>query len=543
MADQPDLSGVPTLHSFFEAPELYERYHIHLIGVRPTAKTLEGGGKGGIGKRRNLFGTPRIIDAISDPYVTLCTVGPDTGSTEYFAIGSHTFPVLVDSQTPLWDAKCLLIAKKDSTEGIEFKMLDKSFMAPHRDSTGEGVMEFEKDAAKDECLLGFTLLRSEMPEITPTRDSEWTEYVRSSEVERAAGMDFVFRVMVTDCADRSVSKEEMDDMYQDTDQMTYTEEVIPDNTTDPEDNSLLQCWRQSTNEANKAVLWILGRNDTFMHPHVAKKLFFCSNFDLYVLNYKMNGHCCKHGWVSDAHFNSHNKYGSFDTYISDIEKSIELISTFKEYDTFLGYAHSTGGPVLINYLIERGDGDFDGFIFNSPFLDWGFVGGDMIEFSLKHMGALKMIAKDSNDTKMGVAVTPEALKDSPITYLEEEIVLSDWSARIWSLYYFDWGTRPLYKVPMTVGFAKGVTEVHRKLEEMHSSKRAVTAKPFLCITSRGDDVLKAPETLSRADWIGPTRWEVELNDNGHDVFLSQDESDTNMAIDMVATWMKYKRFS
>ena len=73
---------------------------------------------------------------------------------------------------------------------------------------------------------------------------------------------------------------------------------------------------------------------------------------------------------------------------------------------------------------------------------------------------------------------------------------------------------------MTVGFARGVTDVHRKLATRAKAKQAVTSKPFLVITSRGDDVLVARETLSRADWIGPSRWEIELNDNGHDVFLT-----------------------
>ena len=94
---------------------------------------------------------------------------------------------------------------------------------------------------------------------------------------------------------------------------------------------------------------------------------------------------------------------------------------------------------------------------------------------------------------------------------------------------------------MTVGFARGVTAVHEKMERWHKNQRAITAKPFLCITSRGDDVLKAPETLSRADWIGPGRWEIELNDNGHDVFLSFDMSDVNMALDMCLAWMKNRR--
>ena len=83
--------------------------------------------------------------------------------------------------------------------------------------------------------------------------------------------------------------------------------------------------------------------------------------------------------------------------------------------------------------------------------------------------------------------------------------------------------------------------VHKKLEKFHKNNKVVTSKPFLCITSRGDDVLKASETLSRVDWIGPSRWEIELNDNGHDVFLSGDPNDTEMAIDMVQVWMKNQR--
>ena len=100
-------------------------------------------------------------------------------------------------------------------------------------------------------------------------------------------------------------------------------------------------------------------------------------------------------------------------------------------------------------------------------------------------------------SKVGVAKTPEGLE--PVTYLGQDVMLCDWSARLWSLCCFGWGSRPLCKVPMTVGFAQGVTAVHEKLAQFAKNKRPVTAKPFLCISSRGDDVLKAPETLSRAD--------------------------------------------
>ena len=128
-------------------------------------------------------------------------------------------------------------------------------------------------------------------------------------------------------------------------------------------------------------------------------------------------------------------------------------------------------------------------------------------------------------------------------YIQEEVVLGDWFAKFWTLYYFDWCDRPLYHVPMTTGFAQGVTKVHRKLEECHKKKkRPVTTKPFLVITARGDDVLCAPETLSRADWIGPNRWEIELNHNAHDIFLSADKCDTDMAIELVEVWLKQRRF-
>lgn len=165
----------------------------------------------------------------------------------------------------------------------------------------------------------------------------------------------------------------------------------------------------------------------------------------------------------------------------------------------------------------------------------------MIEFVLENTGFLERFGGMDKDAKVGVATTPEG--ERPLVYLDQEVVMSDWSARLWSLYYFDWRIRPLYKVPMTVGFAQGVTAVHRKMEAMHEAKRPITVKPFLCITSRGDDVLKAPETLSRADWIGPGRWEIELNDNGHDIFLSYDKSDTDMAISMCLTWMKNRKFA
>ncbi len=50
--------------------------------------------------------------------------------------------------------------------------------------------------------------------------------------------------------------------------------------------------------------------------------------------------------------------------------------TSKNYSKIIGYAHSTGAPILLNYLQKSNRKDislFSGFIFNSPFLDWGHL--------------------------------------------------------------------------------------------------------------------------------------------------------------------------
>lgn len=529
-SEAPDLSAVPLLDQFFNDHGSYERFHLHVVGL--TGKLHS----------RKRFGVPRAIDAVADPFIVVETVGPETGSADYFPIGRHTFPVLYDCKTPLWDAKCLLIAKKGSTDGIKMSFMDKNRYR------------------KDQELFSFTMKRSELPEATPLEKSEWTKF--SIVPDNLKDVSLEFYVMVTDGAEKIVSEGDTEAVHGEFDGYSYSKQVIPDESEREDDNAVLECWKKDGN--TKAVFWVLGRNDCFMHPHVAKRLFFDHGYDLFVLNYKLNGICRQSGFVKDPHFNSHNFRGTFDIYLYDIEYSLNNHIS-GEYEIFLGYAHSTGGPVLLNYLVEKGDDAFDGFIFNSPFLDWGFVGGDMVEFVLENTGILARMGGMDNDSKVGVAVTPEALKDTPIMYRGEEIVFSDWSARLWSLYHFDFESRPLYQVPMTIGFAQGVTAVHRKLEAQNKKQRAVTAKPFLCITSRGDDVLKASgttgqafentcgpnltnfsffccaETLSRADWIGPGRWEIELNDNGHDVFLSYDKSDADMAIDMCLAWMKNRR--
>jgi len=553
---RPDLSANPIYYEFIEEfEEKYVRVLIHLVGVVSTTNDNNdnknendhhGGKAAPIGYRLNRFGRPRTIDKVADPYVTV-SLNDSEGSTDYFNIASFTFPTLRDCQTPVWDSKCLLIGKKQAVQkhGLTLILADKN----HNKARG------------DEVLMKIHVPGDELPPISSlsseSSTNQWKTYIKTPEEtsSRTENTALEFSILMTDTQDRIVSEEDMKAVYNTNPSnrnanggYVYKEYILGDMKEEHEDgHAVLQSWKHVN--STKAVLWILGRNDCFMHPHVAKKLFWNQGYDLYVLNYKMNGLCRPRGYVKDPHHNSHNFEGNFDTYLSDIQSSLDLMHPTtdgrqrhaEEYELLLGYAHSTGGPVLLNYLMEKGDGAFDGFIFNSPFLDWGFVGGDLIEVVLENTHFLEGLGAMNPNTKVGVATTPSGT--DPVMYLGTEVVLSDWSARMWSLYYYDWGSRPLYKVPMTAGFAKGVTVVHRKLEDFKKKRRPVTIKPFLCITSRGDDVLKAEETLSRADWIGPARWEIELNDNGHDVFLSYDPSDTDMAIEMCLSWMKNRRFA
>ena len=523
---QPSLEHVPAYHQFMTRPELFMRIHIHLVGVRakasgPHASIRGPSAKGGaIGPRRSkTLGSKHLLDSVADPYVTIETVGKDTGSTDYFDVGSYKSAVFQDTTTPVWDAEALLITKKGvkCTSGLRIALLDKN-------------------ARQDSTILEYILDHSDFPPI----GGAWTEIAVANEAqtdmerERFGDLEFVFKVRITDGTDRIVSKETLDVFCDDSEVIDYTEEIFKAKM--EVDNALLQCWRHKE-KTKQAVLWIIGRNDCFMHPHVAQRLFLDNGYDLYVLNYRANGATRRRGWVTDAHLNSHNRHGTFKAYHEDIERALRFIKR-NNYKRILAYAHSTGAPILLDYIIERGDSAFHGFIFNSPFLDWGWVGGRAKELFLKNVGTLCKLGFLSASSKLNTTATPNAIKKTPIKYLGVEVVMSPWAAKLWSQYYFDWRNRPLYFVPVTGGFANGVTKVHRKIRKIHKKKKIITSKPFLNITSRADDVLISKETINFCDFIGPGRCQIELRHNTHDVFLSRETGDTNMAIEMTLSWMK-----
>lgn len=523
-ADPPSfLEKIPTYSQFYLQPELYERIHIYLVGVRPkkgvTVSDLEGI------KKFNYFGYS-LLSGTVDPLVVAEAVGNETGGTDFFDIHQAFFPSLKNTNVPLWDLKDLVISKKgeECTNGLKITMYD-------------GRVD------DDKIIIESTIARSALPEI----GADWQEFILepdTKEEAKACGddLEFVVKLRVTSGDEHISSRDDLANFLEDSEDIEYTEEII--GAEEEVDNALLQCWRQKQSPSSKAVLWILGRNDCFMHPHVAKGIFTGQGYDLYVLNYSCDGLCRQRGWMKDGFMNSHNRIGNFDLYLDQIEGALSIIKK-TGYEKSLGYAHSTGGPVLFNYLIERGDEAFDGFVFNSPFLDWAYVPGDDLgELFFEHgFNFLEKMDFVSYDYEVGSPSVHPSLQEkveeyeTDLKYLGRDIAPGSWYAKLWSCYYFDFRGRPIFPQSITCGFAMGVSNIFKKIKKMSEEKRFVTHKPFLCITSKQDDTLTCDETLTLVDMIGPSRCEVQLRHNAHDIFLSSEEKDTTLAINMTRAWM------
>jgi len=414
------------------------------------------------------------------------------------------------------------------------------------------------DGKDTNIIMRTTVSKEDLPKA----GSGWKEYIRDGtdegEYPNFDGLELKFRLKVTAGTEKIVSKEDMEDFCKDSLTIKYTEKVLEGEDKEaPEDNGLLQCWQHRVKRrGSKAVLWFLGRNDCFMHPHVAKELFLDQGYDVYVLNWSCVGMCRLRGWVSDAWMNSHNRYGcATKLYNTLIHQALDTINSHNDYEKTLGYAHSTGGIILINYLIEEGDAGFDGFLFNSPLLDWDQVGlvGKAMETMMPILKYSYIKDRQSiyHSSMLGVSSLTAMLKDqesSPsgdkVEYLEREVDVSAWSMALWSQYHFDFRARPFYTCAMTVGFVDFVSKVDKRLQSLHREKKHVTLKPVICFASKLDDTLTDYQvTLDRIDAIGPSREEVQMRHNSHDIFLSHGEEDNVMAMDMAKVWMKHRGFA
>jgi alpha-beta hydrolase superfamily lysophospholipase len=248
------------------------------------------------------------------------------------------------------------------------------------------------------------------------------------------------------------------------------------------------------------VLWIPGRNDVFMHPHVAK-VMLDQGYDICVYNSLGSLRV-----TPDAShvFVSHVPSGSFDGLIGEMDAVVDHLST---YTNVVVYAHSTGATILANYLLEtEKDHVFRAIYLNSPFFEWGNTGR-----------AVEMVLRCA-------PFMMDCLKLPSSLVLQQGATFDTWHARIHTQHEYDVVNYHSHQtVHMTLGFAAAAQRVFDKLKATHTKRQMpVSTVPVCMITVRNDDVLDSVETIQRTAWLGPPDHVQNLiMDHGsHDVFLS-----------------------
>ena len=118
--------------------------------------------------------------------------------------------------------------------------------------------------------------------------------------------------------------------------------------------------KESTNQ-NKYILWFNGNNDSFCHPFITKH-FIEKGYDIYAIDFPTFGFA-QDGTI----YNYYNNYNQIKEYIHAIINLID--SKYKGSVIRIGYGHSTGGLILLNYTKDYPK-IFNKIILNSPLLDW-----------------------------------------------------------------------------------------------------------------------------------------------------------------------------
>ena len=255
-----------------------------------------------------------------------------------------------------------------------------------------------------------------------------------------------------------------------------------------------------------ALVWLPGRVDCFMHPHVADRVLY-AGFDVYVCHYHGSPVAYRCGLVTSL---SEVSSASDPELRECVEGLAETLSQTREYDRVVGYAHSTGAVVLGRYLLAYGDDAFDGFYLNAPFLDWGHVPAVTYQV-LRRLPQLRRLVP-----------VPDA------TVFRRGGRFNAWLARTYSLYRFDPRDRlDFVTAPVTAGFICAASRFFADL----AARRTLTQKPLAMAISRSDDVLPAASVLERVHWFGGNVLSVHTPAHAaHDVFLSPRYRDTEEAI-------------
>ncbi|KAJ1622743.1 hypothetical protein T492DRAFT_1060114 [Pavlovales sp. CCMP2436] len=413
----------------------------------------------------------------ADPFVVISTTST---SAETFGVGSCTYNV-----------------KKDQGGGAAWAR-KRSVLIPRGAVSKFRVQLWDDDLFDDDLALDV-----ELP--IPPPGPDWVEHLLTS-----AKGTVTLRARVKPWEEKIVSAAQIS-------AFELSDTVLP---LVGGQGALLQ--EHVTANGTKALLWLPGRNDAFYHPHVGEMLAE-RGYDLFVLNYRNVGASRRAQLFDNPYLNSHCESADFGEYHEEIDKALERIGSLKAYSHTLAYAHSTGGTILIDYLLrEPRTAPFDGLVLNSPFVDWA-QGGATEHF-------LEKIPK----LLLALPFVPTTLNVDP------GFKPDGWSA--YGLlkhadYEFDLRTAPLYQVPVTAGFVQGASKVHTKLEALKPGQLVYPGWPVLLLSSDADDVLDADEIELVRSSLSANVTATRFAANAHDVFTSDSAENNDAALGVFGAWL------
>lgn len=521
----PDFSQAPLIDDYFNNARAFRRIHLQITGLETTKDSL--------GLRWKLS-RPKA-------FLRVAVYGNDTGSAEYFPIGSYqtdTVRTSGDGDDPFlfdFDVKRILFYKPAGTQGLTFTLL--------RECVGD-----------DDVLFQFNLGVEDFPSFGSgyAQQSKGTEIdSKWNEIETS---ELIFSIKVTEVTDHFVEEEELLSAVSITDNkyassgIEYKETILELDQTGAMhpyqqgiDKALLQSWRHvDGSPVDGAILWVIGRTDVFMHTHVTDRLFLgptaSFKFDVYVLNWRLNGLAAiERSWLTDAFYHSHNAYGDLSVMNEEVQATLDRMIPHvgTEYSKVLGYGHSSGATVLLNYIVDHGDASFDGLLLNGPFLDLNQACYEEIIAENIYPFLINSGVWDND----AVPFPPSRPDGVPIIkYLGRDIVMREKYGRIVAQHPIPFSWRPAYSVPQTAGFVKSVVQAQKKLRDA----APITTKPVYVLSSRGDETLDHEETVNLSNkWLSKNLELTELQYNYHDVFLGADKEDELVAIELVRVWIEF----
>jgi len=251
-----------------------------------------------------------------------------------------------------------------------------------------------------------------------------------------------------------------------------------------------------------------------MHPHVLQ-LFLDNDFDLYTLDSRRCGRCIK--YLDDPRMSHHSD--DFDEYFEEFDLALNFMKAQKDYTKVVGYTHSTGAPMLVNYIMKNGDDAFSAFIMNGPFLDWGH-------------GAPEAVLDNAAAHLLHVA--RYFGEENPV--FEASTGISTFKSKIWLNYRQSFDARPLVAAHVTVGWCAAVSAVHSELGRRAGT--GVTTKPTFVISSKADTVLEHEESVVHASYVNKNPVIHQLTHNSHDVTLSVTSEYNEEALKVIDGFLK-----